>query len=149
MRIEWAGMAASAATALALIACFTRPASKPPTGQVNELFSRWNRPDSPGCALGVSRDGVAYERGYGAANLDLAVPMTPVSVFDVASVSKQFTAMSVLLLAGQGKLSLDDDVGTFIPGRSPRPGSCASRTVAGISIPAATQPAQSSLARCH
>lgn len=109
-------MAVSAATALALIACSTRPASKPPTGQVDELFSRWNRPDSPGCALGVSRDGiVAYERGYGTANLDLAVPISPASVFDAASVSKQFTAMSVLLLAGQGKLSLDDDLGNFIP----------------------------------
>lgn len=124
MRIEWAGMAVSAATALALIACSTRPASKPPTGPVDELFSRWNGPDSPGCALGVSRDGiVAYERGYGTANLDLAVPISPASVFDAASVSKQFTAMSVLLLAGQGKLSLDDTSAT------------SSRTGAGVNTP--------------
>jgi CubicO group peptidase (beta-lactamase class C family) len=116
MRIDRAGMAVSAVTALALVACSTRPASKSPAGQIDELFSKWNRPDSPGCALGVSRDGVvAYERGYGAANLDLAAPITPASVFDAASVSKQFTAMSVLLLAGQGKLSLADDIGKFIP----------------------------------
>ena len=55
---------------------------------------------------------VIYERGYGMANLDHAVAITPATVFDAASISKQFTAMSILLLAGRRHLSLDDDVAT-------------------------------------
>ena len=118
---RWAGVIAAAATVLVVAACSSRAGSNGATGRLDDLFAMWNRPESPGCALGVARNGVlAYERGYGAANLDLAVPITPASVFDVASVSKQFTAMSVLLLAGQGKLSLDDDVGKFIPDWGPR-----------------------------
>jgi CubicO group peptidase (beta-lactamase class C family) len=120
-RNQWAGAAVAGATALLLVACSNRPSSTLPTRQIDELFAKWNRPDSPGCALGVTRNGVvAYEHGYGTANLDLAVPISPASVFDAASVSKQFTAMSVLLLAGQGKLSLDDDVGKFIRDWGPR-----------------------------
>ena len=56
-----------------------------------------------------------YERGYGMANLELGVPITPESVFHVASISKQFTAMSILLLAQRGQLSLDDEVPKYIP----------------------------------
>jgi CubicO group peptidase (beta-lactamase class C family) len=56
-----------------------------------------------------------YERGYGIANLELEVPITSASVFPVASVSKQFTALCILLLVERGKLSLEDDVKKFIP----------------------------------
>jgi len=85
------------------------------TARVDKLFAQWNRSDSPGCSLGVSRNGaVVYERGYGMANLELGVPITPASVFHVASVSKQFTAMSILLLAQRGQLSLDDEVRKYI-----------------------------------
>lgn len=88
----------------------------PVTASVDKLFAQWNRPDSPGCSLGVSRNGVpVYERGYGMANLELGVPITPASVLPAASISKQFTAMSILLLAKRGQLSLDDDVGKYIP----------------------------------
>lgn len=84
--------------------------------RVDKLFAQWNRSDSPGCSLGVSRNGVTvYERGYGMANLELGIPITPASVFHVASVSKPFTAMSILLLAQRGKLSLDDEVRKYIP----------------------------------
>jgi len=84
--------------------------------RVDQLFAQWNRLDSPGCSLGVSQNGVlVYERGYGMANLELAFPITPAAVFHVASISKQFTAMSILLLAQRGQLSLDDDVGKYIP----------------------------------
>ena len=70
----------------------------------------------PGCALGVYKDGqIVYKRGYGMANLNDDVPITPATVFHVASMSKQFTAASILLLAQQGKLSLDDDVHKYIP----------------------------------
>ena len=81
------------------------------TGSVDELFTKWNKPDSPGCALAVIKEGkVIYERAYGCANLEHGTPITPSSVFYIASVSKQFTAISVLLLVQQGKLSLDDDI---------------------------------------
>lgn len=84
--------------------------------RVDRLFDRWDKPDSPGCALGVYRDGrVIYKRAYGIADLDHDIPLTTRSVFHVASVSKQFTAAAVTLLALEGKLSLDDNVRTYIP----------------------------------
>lgn len=84
--------------------------------RVDQLFAAWDRPDSPGCALGVIRDGrLIYARGYGMANLEHAIPITPQTVFDIGSTSKQFTAASILLLEQQGKLSLDDDIRRFVP----------------------------------
>jgi len=84
--------------------------------RVDKLFALWNKPESPGCSLAVIKDGsIVYERGYGAADLDHDIPNAPGTVFHVASLSKQFTAMSVLLLAQQGKLSLDDQVRKYIP----------------------------------
>ena len=85
--------------------------------------SRWQRPDSPGCSVGVSR-GVTtvLERGYGTASLEHGVPITPASVFHVASVTKQFTAMSILLLARDGTLTLDDDVRRHLPEWAGPPG---------------------------
>src|SRR5580693_4975937 len=84
--------------------------------KVDKVFEKWNRTDSPGCAVGVYKDGqTVYEHGYGMANLNDDVPITPETVFHVASMSKQFTAASILLLAQQGKLSLDDDVHKYIP----------------------------------
>jgi CubicO group peptidase (beta-lactamase class C family) len=84
--------------------------------QVDAVFTKWDRPDSPGCALGVYRGGqIVYKRGYGMEDLNEDVHITPGTVFHVASMSKQFTAASVVLLAQQGKLSLDDDVRKHIP----------------------------------
>lgn len=84
--------------------------------RVDAIFAEWDKPDSPGCALGVIQDGeLIYARGYGMANLDLDVPISPASVFHVASVSKQFCAVAVALLAEEGKLSLDDDVRAYVP----------------------------------
>ena len=86
------------------------------SARVDSLFAEWDRPGSPGCALGIVQDGrLAYARGYGYANLDHDIPITPKTVFYIASVSKQFTAASIALLAQQGKLSLDDDVRAYIP----------------------------------
>jgi CubicO group peptidase (beta-lactamase class C family) len=85
-------------------------------GRVDAIFAQWNRTDSPGCAVGVYRGGVVeYSRGYGMANLELGAALSPQSIFDIGSTSKQFTAMSVMLLARDGKLSLDDDIRKFIP----------------------------------
>src|SRR5262249_27030558 len=86
------------------------------TARVDALFAKYNKPDSPGCALGVIKDGkLIYARGYGMANLEHNIPNGPQIVYDIGSMSKQFTAASILLLAAQGKLSLDDDVRKYIP----------------------------------
>src|SRR5262252_9211479 len=83
---------------------------------VDQIFAAYNKPGSPGCALGVIRDGnFVYEKGYGAASLELGVALTPQSVFYMGSVSKQFTAASVVLAAEQGFLSLDDDIRKYVP----------------------------------
>src|SRR5205807_4806560 len=70
----------------------------------------------PGCALGVVQNAdFIYKRGYGLGSIELNVPLTPQSVFYMGSVSKQFTAASVVLAAEQGKLALDDDVRRWFP----------------------------------
>jgi CubicO group peptidase (beta-lactamase class C family) len=84
--------------------------------RVDRLFIEWDRQDSPGCSLAVVQDGeIVYKRAYGMADLERNVPLSPASVFDLASTSKQFVAMCVLLLANQGRLSLDDDIRQHIP----------------------------------
>ena len=84
--------------------------------RVDSVFARYDRPESPGCAVGIYRDGqMEYAKGYGMANLELGVPITPQTVFDIGSTSKQFTAASLVLLAQQGKLSLDDEVRKHVP----------------------------------
>jgi CubicO group peptidase (beta-lactamase class C family) len=86
------------------------------TERVDKLFGQWNKPDSPGCALGIIKDGkLVYARGYGMANLAYNIPIQPNSVFLIASISKQFTAMAILMLVSQNKLSLDDDVRKYVP----------------------------------
>src|ERR1044071_1238705 len=77
------------------------------TARVDQLFAQWDKPDTPGCALAVIKGGqIVYKRRYGMANLELAVPITTASVFKVGSIAKQFTAMSIVMLAREGKLSL-------------------------------------------
>ncbi len=84
--------------------------------RIDAVFAPLAKPGSPGCALAIYRDGaIAYERGYGLASLELGVPITPRTVFDIGSTSKQFTAFSILLLERDGKLSLDDEVRRFLP----------------------------------
>ena len=84
--------------------------------RVNEIFNEFTTPGSPGCTAGVYERGRVVHRGaYGMANLDHDVRLAPDSVFHVASVSKQFTAAAILLLAEDGKLSLDDEVRKFVP----------------------------------
>jgi len=86
------------------------------TDRVDALFSQWDHKDSPGCALAVIRNGrIIYEQGYGMANLELGVPISPRSVFYIGSTSKQFVAAGIGLLAIEGKLSLDDDIRKYIP----------------------------------
>lgn len=81
-----------------------------------EVFADLAKPGSPGCAVGIARDSkVIFSGAYGMANLEQNLPLTPDSVFDIASVSKQFSATSILLLEKDGKLSLHDDIRKYLP----------------------------------
>ncbi|HET7462351.1 MAG TPA: serine hydrolase domain-containing protein [Longimicrobium sp.] len=83
---------------------------------VDHLFEPWSGTDTPGCAVGVSRGGtIVYERGFGMANLETGTPIGPGTIFHAASLAKQVTAMAVLMLAREGRLSLDDDVRRYLP----------------------------------
>jgi CubicO group peptidase (beta-lactamase class C family) len=85
------------------------------TARVDAIFARFSG-RNPGCALNLIANGQSvYEKGYGYASLELDVPITPQTVFDLGSVSKQFTAMSILLLAQDNKLTLDDDIRKYVP----------------------------------
>lgn len=83
--------------------------------RIDELFTRWNNA-TPGGSVIVERNGkVIYHKAFGLADLEHNVPNTTATIFEAGSVSKQFTAASILLLAQEGKLSLDDDVRKYIP----------------------------------
>ncbi len=84
--------------------------------RVDSVFAHLSSTAGPGCALGISRDGhLVYSRGYGMANLETGSAITPASIFHVASISKQFAAFAVALLAEDGKLSLDDVIQKHLP----------------------------------
>jgi CubicO group peptidase (beta-lactamase class C family) len=83
---------------------------------VDAIFADFQHGDSPGCAVGVIQDGnLVVRRGYGFANLDHRIPNGPDVVYYVGSVSKQFTAAAIALLADESRISLDDDVRRYIP----------------------------------
>ena len=93
-----------------------RQDAPPWAAQVDRVFETWNRADSPGCALGVFRDGhLAYARGYGIADVEQNVRIAPDTVFYVGSLSKQFTAMAAALAIEQGRLSAEDPVRRYLP----------------------------------
>jgi len=103
-------------TAILLLVFVSSAIADKKTDAVDKLFSQWDKKDSPGCALAVVKDGkIIYKQGYGLANLELNIPITPQSVFYIGSVSKQFVTMCIALLAKQKKLSLDDDIRKFVP----------------------------------
>jgi len=84
--------------------------------KVDRVFDRWNRSDTPGCAVGVAVNGkTVLVRAYGMANLEYGLRIRPDTVFESGSVAKQFTAAAVALLVQDGKLSLDDPVRKHIP----------------------------------
>ena len=84
--------------------------------RADSVFQRFDRTDSPGCALGVYENGkVLYARGYGMASLEHGIALSSRSVLDVGSISKQFTAMAMLMLQKEGKLALDDPIRKYIP----------------------------------
>lgn len=84
--------------------------------KVDAIFSEWDLESSPGSALGVVKDGeLIYSRGYGMADLEHDIPISASSVFYIASVSKQFVTMCILLLEEQGKINLDDEIQVYLP----------------------------------
>ncbi len=86
------------------------------TSKVDALFASFNKTDSPGCVVVVVKNGeVVYKKGFGMANLDYDIPITSTSVFDIASVSKQFTGMAIAMLVEEGKIALTDDIRKYIP----------------------------------
>jgi CubicO group peptidase (beta-lactamase class C family) len=116
------GVCVVLAVAVAVAAQSDEASSSAARSSADAVLARWEGGQAPGCSAAVSRHGeVIYRRGAGLANLEYDTPITPASVFHVASVSKQFTAMSVLLLAERGRLSLDDEVSRHVPGWAATP----------------------------
>jgi CubicO group peptidase (beta-lactamase class C family) len=88
----------------------------PKQASVDAIFAPWSRPDSPGCVCAALKDGEAvYQKAFGMADLERHVPLTVKSVFNVGSLTKQFTATGIALLAIDGKLALSDDIRILIP----------------------------------
>lgn len=85
------------------------------TSEIDKIFS-WVTPGMPGCAVAVSHEGkVVVKRAYGLADLERDVPLTADTIFDAASVVKQFVAAATLMLVDEGRLSLTEDVRKYLP----------------------------------
>lgn len=84
--------------------------------KIDNLFSAINPENAPGCNVGVIQNGkFIYKAGHGLANMEVGVNLNGDNVHRIASISKQFTAMSVLLLAQEGKIDLQDDIRKYLP----------------------------------
>ena len=91
------------------------PAPDSLTLHVDSVFSRFT-PDVPGCAVAIYRDArTIFAKGYGSANLEYGIPITPATPFVAGSVSKQFTAAAIALLVEEKRISLGDDVRKYVP----------------------------------
>ena len=99
------------------INCFASTSETPDlASQLDELFTVYDSGDRPGAAVAVIKNGeIVYQKGFGMADLERSVPITPESAFEIGSISKQFTAMCIMLLENDGKLTLDDNVRKYIP----------------------------------
>lgn len=86
------------------------------SAKTDALFANWNKPGSPGAAVGVVHQGkLIYAKGFGEADLETGARISPETIFHGASLAKQFTAYAIVLLVQQKKLSLDDDIRTYLP----------------------------------
>ena len=104
-------------TAAATIGAATQLAAQSlPTARIDSVFKDFNRMDGPGCTVAVFEGGeIAYAHGHGMANLEYGIALQPRSVFHVASISKQFTALAVELLVSDGRVSWDDPIQKYVP----------------------------------
>lgn len=101
---------------LFVLAAVQQPQDPTLTVRVDSIFSSVNRTTTPGCAVGVDRGGLPIvRRGYGMANLETGTPWTTNTISESGSVAKQFTATAIVLLARDGKLTLEDDISKWIP----------------------------------
>jgi len=92
-----------------------RPAAPSLLAEIDELFADYDKRSTPGYAVGIVHKGeLIHAKGYGSANLDYGIPITEQSVFNVASVAKQFTAACIAILIQEGRIGLDDPVRDFI-----------------------------------
>ncbi|PCJ22616.1 MAG: hypothetical protein COA96_13825 [SAR86 cluster bacterium] len=101
---------------LCLITCPAIAIEPVATDEIDSVFSDWSGIDTPGAVVGIFLDGeILYSEAFGAANLEHSAPINLDTKFNIASMAKTFTAFAVLLLEKQGKLSLDDDIRTYLP----------------------------------
>lgn len=121
-RGRFAGVAVAALLCGAAVPAWAAPAAPavaapaPREAAIDALFAQYAVPGSPGLVVGIGVAGKpVYMRGFGEANLDDHVPITPDTVFHVASVSKQFTAFAIALLADEGKVDVNADIHTYLP----------------------------------
>jgi len=99
-----------------LVATATESAGSDVDARIDAIFARWNQPDSPGAVVGVIKDGaLVFAKGYGMENIAAGKPLSPDSRMNLGSTSKQFAAACIVLLAQEGKLSLDDDIRKWLP----------------------------------
>lgn len=86
------------------------------TNDIDGLFSQWQKPNNPGGVVLIShKNQLVYSKTYGLANIPYNIPINFETVFNIGSVSKQFTAMAIVLLQIDGKLSIDDDIQKYFP----------------------------------
>ncbi len=92
------------------------PLATDPAKRIEQVVASMIGEDGPGATVAVARDGkIIYSKGFGHAELEYDAHNTPQTVFHIASVSKQFTAFAIAMLADQGKLSVDDDIRKYLP----------------------------------
>lgn len=106
---------------LAALLCTVFCASAQSTAdKIESLFASWNEPHRPGGVVLVSQNNqVVFSKAYGLASIAYTIPNTTTTVFNIGSVSKQFTAMGILLLQQEGKIGLDDDIRKYLPDMNP------------------------------
>ncbi len=87
-----------------------------PSDKIDALFMPWNRNDAAGVSVAIMKgDMVIYKRGFGLANIEHNIPIKPDTPFQIASITKQFTAFAALSLVADGKVALNDDIRKYIP----------------------------------
>ncbi|NER16578.1 serine hydrolase domain-containing protein [Spongiivirga citrea] len=104
------------------VICFSQEAQKREitSSQIDAIFSQWDTQDKPGIAVGVLSDGkIMYTKGYGLANLEHKIPISPETKFHIGDIAKEFTVYALLLLEERGQLSLQDDIRKYMPNLMP------------------------------
>jgi CubicO group peptidase (beta-lactamase class C family) len=107
---------ATSLAAAALAAPAAHAADETLAARIDAVMAEVYKPGEPGAAIIVRKDGrTVFRKGYGLADLELGVPVAPDMVFRLGSITKQFTAVAVLLLAQEGRLGLQDEITRFLP----------------------------------